>query len=335
MVVLVWSWHRHVGISTHLQTRLQNAILRGFSPNKIPEDSPKLELSIDPKISPISLLENIIQHDLGLDIPQGHLIVFHLVYPNQFPLNRRDFDIEGLPLVHTIILWCLSILSVPDYSRIIIYVCRGRTHCSLDSFPFLLALLFTLSSFPTLDSFIYMLQMCCLSCSVFFPVHELSAQSFVFPLWFSSDYFILLFILLTVEALWDSYKYYIALACISPAFGLSTPGQLLDSIYYLFLFLPFIVLSRGVFRLPYHLVVTSSTRAMLHSSTFLSSNFQSPGAQDFRERILASTMTFGNIFYSKWNSILTCKRHRPLQTLISCWCGGCWWGHCGTFLEFS
>lgn len=106
--------------------------------------------------------------------------------------------------------------------------------------------------------------MCCSTRSVFSSVYKLRAQLFVFPPGLSFDYFVLLFVLLTVEAFWDSYKYCVALACISPAFGSSIPGRLLDSINYLSLFSHLLVLSRGVFQHPYRPVVTEDGSNYLH-----------------------------------------------------------------------
>lgn len=73
--------------------------------------------------------------------------MFLLMYLNQFLFNHRHFDIEGLLLVHMIILRCFCILSVPDYSGIIVYVRRDCTHCSLDwfslSLSFVIRLIFS------------------------------------------------------------------------------------------------------------------------------------------------------------------------------------------------
>lgn len=133
--------------STHLLMKLQGAIRGGFTPNKILEDFLELKLANDPTNSTIGPLQNILRHDLGLNLTQGHLIIFPLVYLDQFPLNRRCFDIEGLKLVHTIILRCLRILSVPEYSGIITYVRRDCTHCPLDRFSlslcFVICLIFS------------------------------------------------------------------------------------------------------------------------------------------------------------------------------------------------
>lgn len=112
----------------------------GFSSNKFPEDSTRLKLSNDVKISAIGSQQNILRHDLNPEPSQGHLIVSSLVYLDHFPPNRRRLDIEGRLLVHTNILQYLRVFSVPEYSRIIVLVQVTRPHCSQKGFSFLLAL---------------------------------------------------------------------------------------------------------------------------------------------------------------------------------------------------